>query len=362
MGSFKDENTIEVVSSSAETKVITADNIVLAVGLRPNYPQIPGAVEFGITSDDLFSLGKSPGRTLVVGGSYVALECAGFLNGLNLDVTLMVRSIPLRGFDQQMANLVLENLIECGVSVRMRSVPVKVEKVGEGLKVTWTSRDSDQMCTDIFDTVMFATGREAKLDALKLERAGVCVNEEHRRVMVSHDDKTSVDNIYAIGDIAMNRPELTPTAIQAGKLLARRLYGNSTATVDYTKVPTTVFTPLEYGCVGLSEEQALERYGEDSIEVYHAHYTPLEYTLPQKNAKQCYIKVVCSLPHEEVVGLHFTGPNAGEVLQGFAVAMRSGLQWSDLQQTIGIHPTCAEEVVKLHITKRSGENPVVTGC
>jgi thioredoxin reductase (NADPH) len=203
MGSFKDENTIEVVSSSAETKVITADNIVLAVGLRPNYPQIPGAVEFGITSDDLFSLGKSPGRTLVVGGSYVALECAGFLNGLNLDVTLMVRSIPLRGFDQQMANLVLENLIECGVSVRMRSVPVKVEKVGEGLKVTWTSRDSDQMCTDIFDTVMFATGREAKLDALKLERAGVCVNEEHRRVMVSHDDKTSVDNIYAIGDIAM---------------------------------------------------------------------------------------------------------------------------------------------------------------
>uniref|UniRef100_A0A3Q4H7P4 Thioredoxin reductase 2, tandem duplicate 2 n=1 Tax=Neolamprologus brichardi TaxID=32507 RepID=A0A3Q4H7P4_NEOBR len=151
------------------------------------------------------------------------------------------------------------------------------------------------------------------------------------------------------------RPELTPTAIKAGKLLARRLTGQSTELMNYDNVPTTVFTPLEYSCVGLSEEEAEKRHGKDGIEIYHAFYKPLEFTVAERDASQCYIKVVCEQGGTgKILGLHFTGPNAGEVAQGFAVGFQCGATYSHLIQTVGIHPTCAEEVVKVHITKRSG--------
>uniref|UniRef100_A0A3P8S2J2 Thioredoxin reductase 2 n=1 Tax=Amphiprion percula TaxID=161767 RepID=A0A3P8S2J2_AMPPE len=151
------------------------------------------------------------------------------------------------------------------------------------------------------------------------------------------------------------RPELTPTAIKAGKLLARRLAGQSTELMDYDNVATTVFTPLEYGCVGLSEEEAEKRHGKDGIEIYHAFYKPLEFTVAERDASQCYIKVVCERGGDQkILGLHFTGPNAGEVTQGFAMGFQCGATYSHLLQTVGIHPTCAEEVVKVSITKRSG--------
>ncbi|GLD61675.1 thioredoxin reductase 2, mitochondrial, partial [Lates japonicus] len=159
------------------------------------------------------------------------------------------------------------------------------------------------------------------------------------------------------------RPELTPTAIKAGKLLARRLAGQSTELMNYDNVPTTVFTPLEYGCVGLSEEEAEKRHGKDSIEVYHAFYKPLEFTVAERDASQCYTKVVCERGGDQrILGLHFTGPNAGEVTQGFALGFQCGATYSHLLQTVGIHPTCAEEVVKVNITKRSGLDATVTGC
>uniref|UniRef100_A0A3Q3M031 Pyridine nucleotide-disulphide oxidoreductase dimerisation domain-containing protein n=1 Tax=Labrus bergylta TaxID=56723 RepID=A0A3Q3M031_9LABR len=151
------------------------------------------------------------------------------------------------------------------------------------------------------------------------------------------------------------RPELTPTAIKAGKLLARRLAGHSAELMNYDNVATTVFTPLEYGCVGLSEEEAEMRHGKDGIEVYHAFYKPLEFTVAERDASQCYLKVVCERAGDQkILGLHFTGPNAGEVTQGFALAFQCGATYSHLLQTVGIHPTCAEELTKVHITKRSG--------
>uniref|UniRef100_A0A8C5YCQ5 Thioredoxin reductase 2 n=1 Tax=Microcebus murinus TaxID=30608 RepID=A0A8C5YCQ5_MICMU len=159
------------------------------------------------------------------------------------------------------------------------------------------------------------------------------------------------------------RPELTPTAIMAGRLLAQRLFGQSMALMDYDNVPTTVFTPLEYGCVGLSEEEAVAHHGQERVEIYHAHYKPLEFTVAERDASQCYIKMVCLRePPQRVLGLHFLGRGAGEVTQGFALAIRCGASYAQVTRTVGIHPTCAEEVVRLRISKRSGLDPTVTGC
>ncbi|KAM9547961.1 thioredoxin reductase 2, tandem duplicate 2 isoform 3-T3 [Salvelinus alpinus] len=333
-------------------------------GLTRTGKEIPGAVEHGITSDDIFWLKESPGKTLVVGASYVALECAGFLTGIGLDTTVMVRSIPLRGFDQQMAGLVTDYMEAYGTKFSWRSVPKSVDKLSSGaLQVTWTDEQTGKDQRDTFDSVLWAVGRAPETKTLGLEKVGVKLNKESGKILVAADESTSVPNIYAFGDIGEGRPELTPTAIKAGKLLARRLAGQTNELMNYDNVATTVFTPLEYGCVGLSEEEAESRHGKDSIEVYHAFYKPLEFTVAERDASQCYIKVVCKRGGDQrILGLHFTGPNAGEVTQGFAMGFQCGATLTHLKETVGIHPTCAEELTKVNVSKRSGLDATVTGC
>nr|XP_055054521.1 thioredoxin reductase 2, tandem duplicate 2 [Misgurnus anguillicaudatus] len=364
-GSLVDEHTIRAVNANGKEMTVSAKNIVLATGGRPKYPtHVPGALEFGITSDDVFWLKESPKKTLVVGASYVALECAGFLTGIGLDTTVMVRSIALRGFDQQMAGLVTDYMKSYGTKFSWRCTPKIVEKLPSGLlQVTWMDLNTQEEHQDTFNTVLWAVGRAPETRILNLEQVGVEINKETGKIIVAADEATSVPNIYAIGDIGEGRPELTPTAIRAGKLLARRLAGQSTELMNYENVATAVFTPLEYGSVGLSEEEAERRYGKDQIEVYHAFYKPLEFTVALRDASQCYIKVVCLREAEQrVLGLHFTGPNAGEVTQGFSLGFQCGLTYAHLRNTVGIHPTCAEELTKLNITKRSGLDATVTGC
>uniref|UniRef100_A0A8D0CK30 Thioredoxin reductase 2 n=1 Tax=Scleropages formosus TaxID=113540 RepID=A0A8D0CK30_SCLFO len=344
-GRLMDEHTIVGTNRAGKETVLTAENIVIATGGRPKYPaHIPGAMEHGITN--------------------VALECAGFLTGIGLDTTIMVRSIALRGFDQQMAGLVTAHMASHGTQFLWRCIPKKVEKLPSGaLQVTWA--DTNSQCEEqaTFDTVLWAVGRAPETRSLNLEGVGVAHNKDTGKIIVTEDEATSVEHIYAIGDIGEGRPELTPTAIKAGRLLARRLAGISSELMNYHNVPTTVFTPLEYGCVGLSEEEAERRHGKDGIEVYHAFYKPLEFTVAERDASQCYIKVVCKRDGDRrILGLHFTGPSAGEVVQGFALGFQCGATYSDLLATVGIHPTCAEELTKLHITKRSGLDATVTGC
>ncbi|XP_029427868.1 thioredoxin reductase 2, mitochondrial isoform X2 [Rhinatrema bivittatum] len=332
-GSFVNAHTVRGVTKAGKEIIVTAENIVIATGGRPKYPaHIAGALEYGITSDDIFWLQESPGKTLVVGASYVSLECAGFLSGIGLDTTIMVRSIPLRGFDQQMAALVADYMESHGTEFLWKCTPTKVEKIESGqLRVTWTKVETGDEEMDTFDTVMWAIGRAPEIKSLNLENAGVKVNPDTGKIIVNSFEETSIPNIYAIGDVAEGRPELTPTAIAAGKLLARRLFDHATEPMDYNNV-------------------------------YHAHYKPLEFTVADKYASQCYIKMICKQNEQQILGLHFIGPNAGEVIQGFALGIRCGATYSQLLKTVGIHPTCAEEVTKLHITKRSGLDPTVTGC
>nr|DBA30998.1 TPA: hypothetical protein GDO54_006913 [Pyxicephalus adspersus] len=365
-GEFVDAHKIKSTNPKGRVKYYTGKTFLIATGERPRYLDIPGAQEYCITSDDLFSLAYCPGKTLVVGASYVALECAGFLAGLGLDVTVMVRSILLRGFDQDVASKIGEHMEEHGVKFIKECVPTKVEQIEAGapgkLKVTSQSADGTEIVEE-YNTVLLAIGRDACTRKIGLDIPGVKINEKTGKIPVNDEEQTSVPYIYAIGDVLENKIELTPVAIQAGRLLAQRLYGGSTVKCDYVNVPTTVFTPLEYGACGLSEENAITKYGEENIEVYHSFFWPLEWTVPDRDNNKCYAKVICHIKDKErVVGFHVLSPNAGEITQGFAVAIKCGLTKEQLDSTIGIHPVCAEIFTTLTVTKRSGEDIVQSGC
>lgn len=361
LGYFKDSHTIMAKMKNGIERAISAQNIVIAVGGRPRYPNIPGA-ELGITSDDIFSMEREPGKTLVVGAGYIGLECAGFLKGLGYDVTVMVRSIVLRGFDQQMANIVADAMTERGIPFLRTTIPTCVEKTPEGrLLVQFVNTETQVASSDEYDTVLWAIGRKGLVRDLSLEAAGVAYKDD--KIPVDEAEQTNVENIYAVGDIIQGRPELTPVAIHAGRLLARRLFGGSTQNMDYTEVATTVFSPLEYACVGLSEEAAIQKFGEENVEVFHGFYKPTEFFIPQKSVRHCYLKAVAERSGDQkVLGLHYIGPVAGEVIQGFAAAVKAGLTMKILLNTVGIHPTTAEEFTRLSITKRSGLDPTPATC
>ncbi|KAM6325413.1 thioredoxin reductase 3 [Podargus strigoides] len=366
-GEFIEPHKIKATNRKGQVTYHTAETFVLATGERPRYLGIPGDKEYCITSDDLFSLPYCPGKTLVVGASYVALECAGFLAGLGLDVTVMVRSILLRGFDQEMAEKVGAYMEAHGVKFIRKFVPVQVEQLEEGmpgrLKVTAKSTEGQEICEEEYNTVLIAVGRDACTRNIGLDTIGVKINEKNGKVPVNDEEQTNVPYVYAIGDILDGKLELTPVAIQAGKLLARRLYGGSSTKCDYINVPTTVFTPLEYGSCGLAEERAIEEYGKQNLEVYHTLFWPLEWTVPGRDNNTCYAKIICSKhDNNRVIGFHVLGPNAGEVTQGFAAAIKCGLTKELLDETIGIHPTCAEVFTTMDITKSSGQDITQRGC
>ncbi|XP_063397823.1 thioredoxin reductase 1, cytoplasmic-like [Mytilus trossulus] len=365
---FVDKHTIKGVNKKGKEIIKTARHFILAMGERPRYPDIPGAKEFGITSDDLFSLPYCPGKTLMVGASYVSLECGGFLKAIGMDVTVMVRSILLRGFDQQMADKIGDYMGLHGIDFVRPCVPTKIEQLQErqdgkpGLYKVYGKYNDGTEYSDEFNTVIFAIGRDPCTQNIGLDKVGVQMSKNG--FVISNDaDQTNISNIYAIGDILEGKPELTPVAIHSGRLLARRLYENGTLLTDYINVCTTVFTPLEYGCCGYSEEDAIQKFGEDKIEVYHSNFWPLEWTVAKRENDACYAKLICLIPEKEkVIGFHVVGPNAGEITQGFGTAIKLGATKTDFDNTIGIHPTCAETFTTLDVTKRGGGSIDTAGC
>ncbi|XP_054280356.1 thioredoxin reductase 1, cytoplasmic-like [Macrosteles quadrilineatus] len=360
---FVDKHTLNLYNKEGNfMKTITGQNFLLAMGCRPVYPDFPGARDLCISSDDVFSLKEPPGKTLIIGASYIALETAGFLVGLGFDVTVMVRSILLRGFDQDIANKIGETLEAHGVKFVPKHVPESVTKNGENLLVRAKSLSDGSEYIDTFKTVFLAIGREPCTTGIGLENLNVKFQESSTRIEVNEFSQTSVRNIFAVGDVVEEKLQLTPVAIQAGKLLAKRLYGKGKALFDYNHVPTTVFTPLEYGCVGYSEEDAMKKFP-DQIEVYHLHFQPLEWDLNKRNKNKSYGKLICLKSEQErVVGFHYLGPNAGEITQGFALALKLGAKKDDFNNLIGIHPTCAEIFTTMTITKASGKPAEAGGC
>lgn len=363
---FEDPHTISYRSPEGTVNRLTADKIIIAVGGRPVYLDIPGAKENCVTSDDFFYLEKPPGKTLVVGASYVALECAGVLTHLGYDTTVMVRSILLRGFDTDMATRIGAYMERHGTKFIQESIPTRIDRLPSGqLQVTAQTHGVEVPIVDVYDTVLLAIGRIPNTHKLHLDRCGVAMDPRTGKIPCVNE-QTNVPHIYCIGDALLGAPELTPTAILAGKLLAKRLYAQATDLINWDTVPTTVFTPIEYGSIGLSEERAIEKYGADHIDVFHTEFTPLEWTVARNrdaDTDGCYAKLICvATENMRVVGFHYLGPNAGEVTNGFAVGMRLGATKFDFDMGIGIHPTCAETLNTLTITKRSQASAKKGGC
>jgi thioredoxin/glutathione reductase (selenoprotein) len=383
LAAFDDEHTVVLTDKKGAKKKATAASFLIAVGGRPKYPDIPGDRECCITSDDLFSLSKPPGRTLVVGASYVALECAGFLTALNFDTTVMMRSIPLRGFDSECAGKIVEHMEEHGTRFIRGCVPTKFERLPSGkVRVTWSQGKDAPDEHGEFDTVLLAIGRYALTAQLNLDKVGVEVNKHSLKIVNPRDmhstvgdtEQSTCAHIFAVGDVLEGRPELTPVAIKAGQRLAQRLFSTGAGLLmDYNSIATTVFTPIEYGCVGWSEEEAEKELGADGLEVFHSLYTPLEWAPPSEQApapragrsssSTCFAKVLVAKALEDrVVGIHLVGDHAGEIVQGFALAVKHKISKQDLDDLVGIHPTSAEVLTTLTVTKRSGVELKMSGC
>jgi glutathione reductase (NADPH) len=334
--SFHDAHTV-----SADKRLLRADHIFIATGGRPRLPLIPGA-ELGISSDGFFELTERPERVAVVGSSYIAIELAGILAGLGTQTALVLRGdTALKSFDALLGESALLMLRDAGVEIVLSAIPAELRRAGAALEL----RSLDGRTLGPFDCVIWAIGRGAEVGKLALERAGVRLDVQG---FVGNDkyQVTNVPGIYAIGDVS-GRAQLTPVAIAAGRRLSDRLFGGQAGRhLDYENIPTVIFGRPPLGTVGLSEKAAAERYGADKLTVYRSSFVPLYNALTSAKGRS-HMKLVTTGSEQRIVGLHVAGQGADEMLQGFAVAVRMGATKKDLDDTVAIHPTSAEELVTM---------------
>ena len=324
---------------SVGSVLLTAKQIIIACGATPVVPDIPGA-EFGITSDDFFELTNRPKKTIIVGSGYVAVELAGILNALGSDTKIVARKNSiLRKFDQSIQSSVIDYLVESGVEVSLNTDVLSVKENNNQLLVQTNNKDYTSV-----DALLWAIGRKPLVSDLELERTQV-TKDKNNFILVDQYQTTKDPNICAIGDVVGNH-ELTPVAIAAGRALSDRLFGDKeNARLEYENIPTVIFSHPPVGTVGMSEEEARVVYG-NKVKIYKANFVSLRHSLIGVSSKAM-VKLVCLGKEEIVIGCHIVGQGADELLQGFAVAIKMGAQKKDLDSTIAIHPTLAEELVTL---------------
>ena len=322
---------------SVDGKRYTAQHILVATGSWPQKPDIPGA-ELAITSNEAFHLEKLPQRALVVGGGYIAVEFASIFHGLGVATTLAYRGAQLlRGFDAELGKRLGEEMTRKGVSVNLNCNPVALAKQGDAIQVEYKDKKHES-----FDLVMFATGRKPNTANLGLEASDVKLAADGA-IVVDEYSKSSVPSIHAIGDVT-NRLNLTPVATSEGMALAKTLFGGKPTPVDHENVPTAVFSHPNIATVGLSEEQARARFGQ--VDIYKTAFRSLKHTMGNSE-ERIFMKLVVDAASQRVVGAHMLGPDAGEVIQGIAIAVKLGATKAQFDATIGIHPTAAEEFVTM---------------
>ncbi|RAL11962.1 glutathione-disulfide reductase GLR1 [Aspergillus homomorphus CBS 101889] len=350
---FVEPKVIEVTLEDGSKARYTAPHILIATGGRPSIPDIKGA-EHGITSDGFFEIEELPPKVAVVGAGYIAVELAGVMGAVGVETHMYIRGQEfLRKFDPMISKTMTE---------RYESVGIHVHKGHQGFKEVQLLRDGkgkdkllklihhDGSETEV-NELLWAVGRVPEVEDLHLDVPGVKLNE-NGHVVVDEFQNTSVDGVYAIGDVT-GQAELTPVAIAAGRQLGNRIFGGpefKTAKLSYDNIPTVVFSHPEVGTVGLTEPEAREKYGDDQIKVYHTRFTAMYYDLyPAEEKKQnpTEFKLICAGPDEKVVGLHILGLGCGEMLQGFGVAVKMGATKKDFDSCVAIHPTSAEELVTL---------------
>ena len=338
---------VEIIDGHAEVvdphtvavngREITAEYILVAVGSWPLVPKIPGA-EYAITSNEAFFLPSLPERVIVVGGGYIGVEFAGIFHGLGAHTTQLYRGeLFLRGFDEDIRSTLAEEMLKRGIDLRFKADIAKITKVNGTL--TATLLDGSVLEAD---QILYATGRGSKTPDLGLESAGVKL-KYNGAVIVDDYSKSSVDSIYAIGDCT-DRMMLTPVAIAEGMAVANTLFNDKPTRPRYENVPTAVFSTPNCGTVGLTEHQARQR--NYHLDIYRSSFTPLRHTLTGRDERTM-MKLVVDRTSDHVLGCHMVGPDAGEIVQGLAIALNCGATKSQFDATIGIHPTAAEEFVTM---------------
>lgn len=338
-----DPHTVEVGG-----KRVTAKHILVATGGWAVVPDIPGK-ELAITSLEAFYLEELPKRILIVGGGYIAVEFAGIFNGLGVDVMQLYRGpVFLRGFDDDVRHFLADEMRKKGVDLRFNHNVICIEKMDDRLCAVL-----DTGLEETVDAVMYCTGRAPNSSGIGLEEAGVEL-AENGAIRVDEYFRTSVPSIHAIGDV-IDRIQLTPVALAEGGALARTLFQDTPTTVDYENVPSAVFSNPNVGSVGLTEAQARKQYGE--VQIFTSDFRALKHTL-SGNEERTFLKLIVRVSDDRVLGCHMVGPDAGEIIQGLAVALKCGATKAQFDATIGVHPTMAEEFVTMRtpVPKEEGED------
>jgi len=315
---------------------VTAKTILIAVGARPAVPECPGH-EHGITSNEVFHLDAIPKRVLIAGAGYIANEFAGIFNEFGAKVTLMNRSdVILRGYDETIRDRLLQISTMKGIDFRFNAQFEGIEKGADGcLTVSMSGHEPITV-----DCVLFATGRVPNTEGLGLESAGVELDDKGA-IKVDEDNRSTCNSIYAVGDVT-NRIQLTPIAIREGQSFADSVFGNKPWRVDYENVPSAVFSHPPMAGVGMTESDAKQKLG--SVKVYQSDFRAMKNVLAGRNERALY-KMICESETERVVGLHMIGPDAPEILQAAAIAVKAGLTKHDFDSTVALHPSMAEELV-----------------
>lgn len=331
---------VDVHTVSVNGELIRAKHIVIATGARPSIPTIPGA-ELGGSSDDVFAWEQLPESVAILGAGYIAVELAGVLHALGVKTDLFVRrDRPLRSFDSYIVEGLVNEMEKTGLPLHTHKVPVRLEKTERGITIHFEDGSSHTA-----SQVIWATGRRPNVDGLELEKAGVTLNERGF-IQVDEYQNTVVDGIYALGDVTGEK-ELTPVAIKAGRTLSERLFnGKTSAKMDYTTIPTVVFSHPAIGTVGLTEEEAIKEYGQDQIKVYKSSFASM-YSAVTNHRQESRFKLITAGDDEKVIGLHGLGYGVDEMIQGFAVAIKMGATKADFDATVAIHPTASEEFVTM---------------
>ncbi len=319
-----------------------APHVLIATGSEPRLPDLPGA-ELGLVSDHVFSLPAQPRRVLIVGGGYIGVEFAGIFRGLGSEVTLAFREpLPLRHFDEMLGSALRDEMLRQGMVLAPSQRPASLARQSNDL-LALTTEDGSEFGG--FDCVLWAIGRCPVTAGLGLEERNI-QKFSSGHIVVDDFQNTSAPGVYAIGDVT-GQFDVTPVAIAAGRQLAERLFGGKPdAKLDYEDIATVVFSHPPIGTVGLSEAEARRIHGPDNIKIYVSGFTNMFYAVTDHKPKS-FVKLVTLLPEERVLGVHFIGLGADEVLQGFAVAVRMGATKADFDRTVAIHPTAAEELVTL---------------
>ncbi|KAK5997169.1 Glutathione reductase [Cladobotryum mycophilum] len=350
-GRLLSKNQAEVTLDDGSKVLVNAKKILVAVGGRPKSPpKIPGA-ELGINSDGFFEISTQPKKVAIVGAGYIAVEFAGMFNALGTETHLFIRHKTfLRHFDPMIQETVTNEYERLGINLHKESQTTKVEKDADGtLTVTYKDADGNESSISGVEHLIWAVGRTPMTNDIGLEEAGLKLDHKGY-IVVDEYQNTNVENIFALGDVT-GQVELTPVAIAAGRRLSHRLFGPaqfSALKLSYDNIPSVVFSHPEVGSIGITEPQAIEKYGKDNIKIYKSSFTAMYYAMmePEQKGPTNY-KLIVAGPEEKVVGLHIMGQGSGEMLQGFGVAVKMGATKADFDSCVAIHPTSAEELVTL---------------